>query len=143
MGELGFAAIAAARTADALLQSCGGRTVLLRMPAPGTAGDTTEQLGLAVPVFQDVPLAPAIFRKARVTAAQGKPERWELMISATAVNVVLGSTGYAAASVLFATAYGIVIDGVLMEIAGETVSEASGAAYVYRLVLRAPLSAVV
>ena len=143
MGELCDAAISAARTADALLQSCGGRTVLLRMPALASAGDTTEQLGLAVPVFQDIELGPTVFRKARSTAAQGKAALWELMISATAVSAVLGSTGDSGASVLFATAYGVVIDDVLMEIVSATQSEVGGSAYVYRLVLRAPLAAVV
>ena len=47
----------------------GGRAVLLRMPAPATAGDVTEQLGLAMPEFQDVELAPVVFRKARVATA--------------------------------------------------------------------------
>ena len=146
MGELCDAAIGAARTADVLLRSAGGRQVLLRMPAPASAGDTTEQLGLAAPVFEDVPLAPAVFRKARSTAAQGTAARWELMISASAVNAVLGVAGPAGssgASVLFATAYGVLIDEVLMEIVSATHSEVGGSAYVYRLVLRAPLAVVV
>ncbi len=85
----------------------GGRSVLLRMPAPATAGDTTEQLGLAAPEFQDVELAPVVFRKARATTAEGKAAKWELMVSATAVNGMVGSLGYSAASVLFATAFGV------------------------------------
>jgi len=146
MGELCDAAISAVRTADALLQCCGGRTVLLRMPAPASAGDTTEQLGLATPVFQDMELGPVVFRKARSTGAQGKAAQWELMISATAVNGVLGTSGpggYSGASVLFATAYGVVVDEVLMEIVSATQSEVGGSAYVYRLVVRGPLAVVV
>ena len=143
MGELCDAAIRARRAADVLLQCAGGRTVMLRLPAPASTGDTTEQLGLATPVFQDVELAPVVFRKSRSTAGVGKPAKWELMVSATAVNAVVGSLAYGAASVLFATAFGVLIDGVLMEVESATESEAGGVAYVYQLVLRAPLAALV
>jgi len=133
----------ALRAADVLLSCAGGRAVKLRMPAPASAGDTTEQLGLAVPEFQDMELAPVVFRKARATTAAGKAAMWELMVSATAVNAVVGSLGYSAASVLFATAFGVLIDGVLMEVESATESEVGGAPYVYRLVLRAPLDLAV
>jgi hypothetical protein len=133
----------AQRAADALLRCVGGRAVLLRMPAPATAGDTTEQLGLAVPTFQDVELAPVVFRKARTAAAEGKAAKWELMVSATAVNALVGSLGYSAGSVLFAVAFGVLIDGVLMEVESATESEVGGAPYVYRIVLNAPLALVV
>jgi hypothetical protein len=116
---------------------------MLRMPAPASSGDTTEQLGLAVPEFHDVELAPVVFRKARSTTTVGKAAKWELMVSATAVDGVVGSLGYSAASVLFATAFGVLIDGVLMEVESTTESEVSGTPYVYRLVLRAPLDLVV
>jgi hypothetical protein len=133
------ASIVARRAADVLLSCAGGRSVLLRMPAPASAGDTTEQLGLAVPEFQDVELAPVAFRKARATVAAKR----ELMVSATAVNAVVGSLGYSAASVLFATAFGVLVDGVLMEVESATESEVGGAPYVYRLVLREPMGLVV
>jgi hypothetical protein len=148
MADLRNASIMARRAADALLQCAGGRAVLLRMPAPATSGDTTEQLGLAVPTFQDVELAPVVFRKSRqaasaLSAAVDKAARWELMVSATAVQELVGSLGYSAASVLFAVAFGVLIDGVLMEVLSATESEAFGAPYVYRLVLQAPLALVV
>jgi hypothetical protein len=143
MGELRDASITARRAADVLLSCAGGRSVMLRMPAPANAGDTTEQLGLAVPTFQDMELAPVVFRKARATTAEGKAARSELMVSATAVNALVGSLGYSAASVLFATASGVLIDGVLMEVESATESEVGGVPYVYRLVLRAPLALVV
>ena len=143
MADLRNASIMAQRAADVLLQCAGGRAVLLRMPAPAIGGDTTEQLGLAVPTFQDVELTPVVFRKARTTAAEGKAAKWELMVSATAVNAVVGSLGYSAGSVLFATAFGVLIDGVLMEVESATESEVGGTPYVYRLMLNAPLSLVV
>ena len=143
MADLRNGSIMAQRAADVLLQSAGGRAVLLRMPAPAIAGDTPEQLGLATPTFQDVDLAPVVFRKARTAEAEGKAAKWELMVSATAVSALVGSLGYSAASVLFATAFGVLIDGVLMEVESATESEVGGAPYVYRLVLNAPLALVV
>jgi hypothetical protein len=143
MADLRNASIVARRAADVLLQCAGGRSVLLRLPAPASAGDTTQQLGLAVPTFQDVELAPVVFRRAQATTTDGKAAKSELMVSATAVNAVVGSLGQSAASVLFASAFGVLIDGVLMELESATESEVGGAPYVYRLVLRAPLALVV
>jgi hypothetical protein len=143
MADLRNASIVARRAADVLLRCAGGRSVLLRVPAPASAGDTTQQLGLAVPTFQDVELAPVVFRRAHATTSDGKASKSELMVSATAVNAVVGSLGQSAASVLFASAFGVLIDGVLMEVESVTESEVGGAPYVYRLVLRAPLALVV
>ncbi|NYF49986.1 hypothetical protein [Tunturiibacter gelidoferens] len=143
MAEFGDASIRAQRTADVLLRSCGGRSMFLRMPAPASSGDTTEQLGLAVPTFQDVSLEPVVFRKARATMTEGNAAKSELVVSATAVNALVGSMGYSAANVLFATAFGVLIDDVLMEIESASESEVGGATYVYRLVLRAPLALMV
>ena len=147
MADLVSRGAAAVRAADVLLRCAGGRSVLLRMPANASAGDTTEQLGLAAPEFQDVELAPVVFRRARqaaqaLTVAVDKATRWELMVSAAAVQKVVGSLGYSAAGVLFARAFGVLIDGVLMEVISATESEVFGAPYVYRLVLRAPLSLI-
>ncbi len=137
----------AVRAADSLLRAAGGRAVLLRMPAAASAGDVTEQLGLATPLFQDVELAPVVFRKARAagitSSAAGMVARWELVVSAAAVTAVVGSLGYSAASVLFETAFGVVVDGVPMEIVSATSSEVFGVAYVYRLVLHAPVGLIV
>jgi hypothetical protein len=143
MADLVSGSAAAVRAADVLLRVAGGRSVLLRMPAPASAGDTTEQLGLAVPEFQDIALSPVVFRKARTTASVGKVAQWELMVSATAVRTLVGSLGYSAASVLFATAFGVLIDGVLMEVESATQSEIYGTPYVYRLLLRAPVALIV
>jgi hypothetical protein len=148
MADARTGSIGVRRAADVLLSCAGGRAVLLRMPAPASAADTTEQLGLATPTFQDVELAPVVFRKARQAASPlaadvDKGAKWELMVSAAAMNALVGSLGYSAASVLFAVAFGVLIDGVLMEVESATESEVGGAPYVYRLVLRAPLALVV
>ena len=140
MGDLISATGAAARATDVLLRAVGGRTVLLRMPAPATPADVTEQLGIAVPTFQDLPLAPVVYRKARATTAVGKATRWELLVSATVVQNLVGSLAYASASVLFATAYGVVSDDELLEIESATEEQVCGRPYVYRLVLQAHLA---
>ena len=143
MADLLMDSGAAVRIADVLLRGVGGRTVLLRLPATASAGDITEQLGLATPQFQDVELAPVVFRSARATVAEGKAPRWEMLVSGDAVEALVGSMGYGAAESLFGAAFGVLIDGVLMTVESTTAAEVRGAAYLYRLVLRAPLAQAV
>jgi hypothetical protein len=134
--------IGATRVADVLLRAMGGRCVKLRMPAPAVPADVTEQLGIATPLFQDLPLAPVVFRKARATVAPDKAARWELLVSATAIEGIVGSLAYASASLLFAQAFGVLVDDELLEIFSATEEQAFGSPYVYRLVLRAPLAQI-
>ncbi|HUZ94080.1 MAG TPA: hypothetical protein VMU57_04140 [Edaphobacter sp.] len=143
MADLLMDSGAAVRTANVLLRGVGGRTVLLRMPAMASAGDVTEQLGLATPQFQDLELAPVVFRSARATVTEGKATRWELLVAGDAVETLVGSMGYGAAESLFGATFGVLIDGVLMTIESTTASEVRGSAYLYRLVVRAPLVQVV
>jgi len=121
---------AAVRTADALLRANGGRAVLLRLPAPAVANNDGEQLGLATPQFQDVELSPAAFRKAETTST--------LLVSGSAVTAVVGSLQFNSAEVLFETAAGVVVDGVLYTILSSAAATSDGATYVYSLELRAP-----
>jgi hypothetical protein len=134
---------ATARAADVLLRATGGRSVMLRIPSPAVPADVTEQLGIAVPAFQDLPLAPVVYRKARATVAIGKAARWELLVSATAVRTIVTSLAYASATVLFATAFGVLSGDDLLEIESATEEQAFGRPYLYRLVLLAPLAQVV
>jgi hypothetical protein len=135
--------------ADSLLQSVGGRQVLLRTPAPANPDDDGEQLGLATPLFQDAVLGPVVFRRVRprvpstVTESGTSPVLYELLVSVTAVTALAGSCGYESAETLFAVAYGVLLPetqmaGVLLEIESATWSEVGGAPYLYRLVLRVP-----
>ena len=130
--------LAAIRNADVLLRAMGGAAATLRMPAPAVPDSPAEQLGLATPAFQDLPLAPVVFRKARATVAEGKPAKWELLVSASAVAQAVGSLAFSSASLLFAQALGVLIDGELFEIVSATAEEAFGRPYVYRLVAHAP-----
>jgi hypothetical protein len=143
MSDLVSGTGAAARAADVLLRAMGGRTVMLRMPAPAVPADVTEQLGIATPMFQDLPLRPVVYRKARATVAEGKAAKWEMLVSASVIENLVGSLTYASASVLFAAAYGVLSDDELLEIDSATEEQVFGQPYVYRLVLRAPLEEMV
>ena len=126
--------------ADAMLRTVGGRTVLLHVPAPAVPGDIGEQVGLALPLFQDVQIGPAVFRKVRAKIATGdaaRPAQYELLVSASAVANVVGSLDYESADVLFAQAGGVLVDGALLAITSVTSAEAFGSVYLYRLGLRA------
>jgi hypothetical protein len=120
--------------------------VLLRTPAPAVPNDDGEQLGLSVPQFQDSPLSPVVYRRVRpripsgIATASSRPAQYELLVSATAINNLVGSLAYGSAATLFAVAFGILIDGVLMEIESATYSELGGAPYLYRLLLRGPMA---
>ena len=137
MADVRLASDAARRVAESLLRGSGGRAVSLRVPAPVSEPTINEELGLASPEFQDIELSPVVFRKAR---AQGRSAGtfWELIISAISVGQVLGTVGDSDASALFAGAFGVLIDGTLMEIESMSASDMDGSPYVYRVVLRAP-----
>jgi hypothetical protein len=119
------------RQADAVLRASGGRCVLLRLPGPAASGSDAEQLGLATPEFQDVPLWPAAFRK------NGSVKT--LLVSASTVDVVVGSLAFDSVDVLFETAAGVLIDGLLYEITNSVASQAMGEAYCYCLTLVPPV----
>jgi len=121
--------------ADTLLQALGGRAVALRVPTEPGVGDG-GQLGQPSAVFQDYTLAPAVFRKLRATLTAGEPNRYELLISATAVTNLAVSLAAASAEAMFSSALGVVVDGQVKLVLAVGSSEAFGAAYLFRLVLR-------
>ncbi len=127
------------RMADTLLRGVGGRTVLLHMPGPAVPNDLGEQLGLATPEFQDIELGPVVFRKVR--AKTGTPEKpkeasYELLVSASAVNRIVGSLAFDSANLLLAQVDGVMVDGTLYGIMWAASAEAFGSVYLYRLGLR-------
>ncbi len=125
------------RAADVLLRSLGGCQVFLRMPMSAAAGLDGEQLGLFLPAFQDLPLAPAVFRKARVPmAAQQDGTKYELLLSASAVAGQVSATEIGSADVLFAMATGFTIAGRFFLIEATSFTEWMGSACLYRVLLR-------
>ena len=120
-----------ARLTSTVLRTAGGRSVLLRLPAPAIAGIDAEQLGLATPQFQDVVMEPVAFRKA---VSENR-----LLVSSHTIETLIGTLGYDAADALFETAAGIVVDGVLFTITNCIAYEAIGGPYCFCLTLRAPV----
>ena len=131
MGNLLQTGDGAIRLADAVMRSGGGRMVLLRLAAPAVPDNDAEQLGLVTPEYQDLPLGPATFHKADSVAT--------LLVSASAVRAALGSLGYDSADVLFETAVGLLIDGLLYKITNSYSSQAMGMPYCYWLTLEPPV----
>jgi hypothetical protein len=107
----------------------------LRLPAPA-AGVDAEQLGLSVPVFQDLPLSPTLFRKARAVMVEGETSKYELLVSASAIAAAVSAQQVASADVLFASATGIVVNGVLFLIEATAFTEWQGNVCMYRVLLR-------
>ncbi len=126
----------ALRMANALLRASSGTTAALQMP-PAT-GDSTDagQLGLNAPNFQSLPLSPAVFRRVRATVAEGQPAKYELLVSALAVQTQISALQLSSADTLFSMAAGVVVGGKLFLIESTSVSESVGAVYLYRLLLR-------
>jgi hypothetical protein len=128
MADLLLTGAAAVRTAEALLRGTGGRAVVLRIPAPALQGEA-DQMGLAAPEFQDVELAPCVFRKCG--------QRSELLVSADAVQRMVGALSFDSAKVLFATAAGVLVDAQLLRVESVTAVESAGVAVCYRVKLAA------
>ncbi len=128
----------AQRAADALLRSLGGFSVGLQMPAAAVAGDAA-QIGIAAQSYQLLPLSPAIFRRVRTPMVEGQPTKFELAVSASAIEVQVGALRLTSADALFAQAAGVSVNGKLFLIEAVTAPEAFGQAYLYRLQLREAL----
>jgi hypothetical protein len=126
----------ALRMANALLRANGGTTASLQMPPATPVSTDAAQLGLAAPGFELLPLAPAVFRRVRATVAEGQPAKYELLISAVAVQAAVSQLQLSSADTLFEMAAGVVVDGKLFLIEDTSVSETLGQVYMYRLLLR-------
>jgi hypothetical protein len=126
----------ALRMANALLRANGGTTASLQMPPATPVATDAAQLGLVSPAFQLLPLAPAVFRRVRATIAEGQPSKYELLISAVAVQAAVSELQLSSADALFSIAAGVVVEGKLFLIESTSVSENLGQVYMYRLLLR-------
>jgi hypothetical protein len=121
--------------ADALLRSLGGSIAMLRMPAAATSA-IGEQLGTPTAGFNDLPLSPAAFRKVRVAITDGNQAKYELLISASAVEEQVSQLGLSSAEVLFAMGLGITVGNEFFVIEGVSFTSAAGLACMYRVLLR-------
>jgi hypothetical protein len=121
--------------ADALLRSLGGSVAMLRMPVAATSA-IGEQLGAPTAGFADLPLSPAVFRKVRVPMTDGNQAKYELLISASAVEAQVSQLGLSSAEVLFATGLGITVGKEFFLIEAVSFTSAAGLACMYRVLLR-------
>lgn len=120
---------AAIRVAEAVLRAAGGRMVQLRLSAAAKAGSDAEQLGLAVPRFQDALVGPAAFRSVGSEKV--------LLVSARSLQGTLRAVGAVSVEMLLETATGVVIDGELFPIAKSVAMGSAGAAFCYAVTLLA------
>jgi hypothetical protein len=105
---------------------------------PPATGDGTDagQLGIDSPQLQQLPLAPAVFRRTRPTMTEGEKPKYELLISASAVQQQVSTLQLASADGLFSMAAGVLVGGSLFQIESWSNSEVLGQACLYRIQLR-------
>ena len=126
----------AQRVATALLRAGGGTTASLQMPPLQGDSSNAGQLGLDAPGLLSLPLAPALFRKARVAMQDSQLPKYELLISADAVAAQVTQLQLSSAQTLFSMAAGVAVAGKLFLIESVSASESQGQAYLYRLLLQ-------
>lgn len=119
------------RATEALLSSHGGFTVLLRLPGVAVSGADGEQLGLSTPMFQEVPIGPAVWRRTGSETV--------LMVGAMPIAELAGSGDVGAAVSLLQNAVGVVSGEVkyLIESADPVIAGETPCAYL--LTLQAPV----
>ena len=116
--------------ADSLLHSLGGATIAIRLPAPVSGGTATE-LGLTALSFSDANISPAVIRSLP-SSGQGA-ERYEILLSAGALQRLAETQNAASVNGLLASAVGIVYNGKLLLIYDVTADAIAGSPYLYRL----------
>jgi len=132
MTMTGISGSAAARAADAMLQTLGGRSVILLFPAAGMPPDPTGELGLVDPGVVQAPIAPVIVREL-TTESNGPRRRIELVAGRSSMAELVSQRNVESADVLFETALGIVYQGDIFHIEGFVVDRFAGVAYLYRV----------
>jgi hypothetical protein len=129
----GISGTAAARAADAMLQTLGGTQITLLFAAAGLPGDAVAQLGLVDPGVEQVLITPVMVREL-TTENSGPQRRIELLAGHAAMAEPVSQRNVATAEVLFETALGLVYCGEVFHIEGFVVERMSGVSYLYRVV---------
>ena len=132
MTPTGISGAAAARAADAMLQTLGGTEVSLLFPAAGMPGDTVAGLGLVDPGVDQAVISPVIVVEL-TTENNGPRRRIELLAGQAAMAQQVSQRNVASAEVLFETALGLVYCGEMFHIEGFVVERIAGVAYLYRV----------
>jgi len=121
--------------ADALLRTAGGTTAMLQM-TPATADGAMGEVGLVATTFAQVVLSPVVMRKLQPGWQEDGESKWELLVSATAVEQQISALEIASAQALFALTLAVTVAGQQYLIESIAANEAFGQTYVYRLRLR-------
>ena len=116
--------------ADSLLRSLGGATVAIRLAAP-VAGGTATELGLTALSFSDATISPAVIRS--LPSSDQGAERYEILLSASALQMLAETQNAASVNDLLASAAGLVYNGKLLLIYDVTADAFAGSPYIYRL----------
>jgi hypothetical protein len=128
----GISGTAAARAADAMLQTLGGMEVTLLFAAAGLPGDAVSQLGLVDPGVEQVLISPVMVREL-TTENSGPRRRIELLAGQAAMAESVSQRNVPSADVLFETALGLVYGGEVFHIEGFVVERLGGVGYLYRV----------
>ena len=121
--------------ADALLRSLTGTTALFRVT--GTSTETGQsEMGLVATTFAEVVVSQVVMSKLRPTWQEGSESKWELLVSATAVEQQVHALDLESAQSLFAMTLAVTVAGQDYLIESIAANEAFGQVYLYRLLLR-------
>lgn len=121
--------------ADALLRSVGGASAQLVVTNTSTDGAQSE-MGLVATPFADVIVSPVIMRKLRPGWEEGNQSKWEMLVSATSIEVQISALDLPSAQALFAMTLTVIVAGQSYLIESVASNEAFGQVYLYRLLLR-------
>jgi len=125
---------AAQLLADALLRTLTGTSALFRVTITAMTSNQSE-LGLVATTFVDISISPAVMRKLRPEWRATGELRWELLVSATAVEQQVRALELGSAKSLFELTLAVKIAGQSYLVESFTSNEAFGQVYLYRLLL--------
>ena len=102
----GIAGAAFLRAANAMLQTLGGDSVTLLLPATATASDAAGMIGLVDPGVQTVVISPVVVREIE-TGNLGPRRRIEFTMPASVIAAALPGLGIGTAEELFDAVLGL------------------------------------
>jgi hypothetical protein len=102
----GIAGAAFLRAANAMLQTLGGDSVTLLLPATATAGDAAGMIGLVDPGVQTVVISPVAVREIE-TGNLGPRRRIEFTMPASVIGAALSGLGMGTVEELFNAVLGL------------------------------------
>jgi hypothetical protein len=132
MTMTGISGAAAARAADAMLQTLGGTNVILLFAAAGMPGEGVAGLGLVDPGVEQALIGPVVVVEL-TTETNGPRRRIEVLAGQGAMAEQVSQRHVASAEVLFETALGLVYCGEMFHIQGFVVERIGGVTYLYRV----------